>query len=249
MADAGERYELYYWSNIQGRGEFVRLAFEEAGARYVDVARMPEEEGGGDDAIERLLETKRRGPRPFAPPVLVAGDMVLSQTAAILDWLAPRLGLAPDDTVERAFALELQLTIADVLDEVHETHHPIASRLYYEDQRDEARRRAADFRRYRLPKFLAHFEAALAENPAGSDHLVGGSLSYIDLSLFQLLAGLEYAFPRAMKKLGGQYPLCHALKSRVAARPRIAAYLSSPRRIPFNEQGIFRHYPELDASR
>ncbi len=244
---AGERYELYYWSNIQGRGELIRLALEEAGAEYVDVARLPESEGGGDDAVMRLLEEKRRGPRPFAPPILVAGDMVLSQTAAILQWLAPRLGLAPPGDDEQAWALELQLTIADAVTEVHDSHHPIASRLYYEDQRAEAKKRARDVVHNRLPRFLGHFEAALAENPAGSEHLVGDRLTYVDLSLFQLVSGLEYAFPRAMKKLTPTIPLSIALAGRVAARPRIQAYLASPRRIPFNQEGIFRHYPALDG--
>ena len=249
MGETPERYELYYWPDIQGRGEFVRLAFEEAGIPYVDVGRLPEEQGGGEDAIVRLLEDRRRGPRPFAVPALVVGDMVLSQTAAILDWLAPRLGLAPEGEEGRAWALELQLTIADAVSEVHDSHHPVASGLYYEDQRDEAQRRARDLVRRRLPKFLGHFEAALRENPDGDDHLVGKRLSYVDLSLFQLLSGVEFAFPRAFGHLAPRIPLSLALRDRVAARPRIAAYLASPRRIPFNQEGIFRHYDELDAPR
>jgi len=246
MAKTEERYELYYWSEIQGRGEFIRLAFEEAGVPYVDVARLPESKGGGDAAIEGILGDRRSGPRPFAPPTLVVGDFVLSQTAAILHWVAPRLRLAPDGEDARAWALELQLTIADVVTEAHDSHHPIAAGLYYEDQRDEARRRAEDVVKNRLPKFLGHFEAALHENPGGSDKLVGDRLTYVDLSLFQLIEGLRYAFPRAMKRLAGDFPLCIALHDSVAARPRIAAYLASPRRIPFNEMGIFRHYDELD---
>ncbi len=248
MADAKpERYELYYWPTIQGRGEFIRLALEEAGADYVDVGRLPDDEGGGEDTIESVLEDRRRGPRPFALPAIKLGDLVLSQTGAILHWLAPRLNLAPPDEDGRAWALELALTVADIVTEAHDAHHPIGSGLYYEDQRDEARRRAEDVVKHRIPKFLAHFEAALAENPDGSDYLIGKRLTYPDLSLFQLVSGLQYAFPRAMKKLGGDYPLCLALHKRVAARPRIAAYLASPRRIPFNEMGIFRHYDELDA--
>jgi glutathione S-transferase len=247
MADEkSERYELYYWPTIQGRGEFVRLAFEEAGVPYIDVGRLPEDEGGGEDTIERVLEQKQRGPRPFALPALMVGDFVLSQTAAILDWLAPRVGLAPNDAEGRAWALELQLTIADLVTEAHDSHHPIGSGLYYEDQRKEATRRSEDVVKNRLPKFLSHFEAALRENPAGSDHLVGDRLTYVDLSLFQLMSGLDYQFPRAMKRLEKSTPLSRALQRRVAARPRIAAYLASPRRIPFNQMGIFRHYPELD---
>jgi glutathione S-transferase len=250
MADAkARRYELYYWPTIQGRGEFIRLALEEAGADYIDVARLPDEQGGGEDNIESILEVRRRGPRPFALPAIKLGDTVLSQTGAILHWLGPRLNLAPPDEDGRAWALELALTVADLVTEAHDAHHPIASGLYYEEQREEARRRAADVVDNRIPRFLAHFEAALAENPDGSDHLIGDRLTYPDLSLFQLVAGLQYAFPRAMKRLSGKFPLCLALHHRVAARPRIAAYLASPRRIPFNEMGIFRHYDELDAGR
>ncbi len=248
MADAKARpYELYYWPTIQGRGEFIRLALEEAGADYVDVGRLPEEQGGGEDTIASILEERRRGPRPFALPAIKHGDTVLSQTGAILHWLGPRLDLAPPDEDGRAWALELALTVADMVTEAHDAHHPIASGLYYEDQRDEARRRAADVVKNRIPKFLAHFESALEENPDGTDYLIGDRLTYPDLSLFQLISGLEYAFPRAMKELRGEYPLCMALHGRVAARPRIAAYLASARRIPFNEMGIFRHYDELDA--
>lgn len=246
-AAKSEHYELYYWPTIQGRGEFIRLAFEEAGVPYVDVGRLPEEEGGGEDTIERVLEERRRGPRPFALPALMVGDFVLSQTAAILHWLAPRLGLAPVGEDGRAWALELQLTVADLVTEVHDSHHPVAAGLYYEDQRKEARRRAEDVVKRRLPKFLGHFEAALHENPDGDEYLIGDRLSYVDLSLFQLLSGLDYAFPRAMKRLDRRLPLARALQRRVAERPRIAAYLGSPRRIPFNQMGIFRHYPELDA--
>jgi glutathione S-transferase len=250
MADArGERYELYYWPTIQGRGEFVRLAFEEAGVPYVDVGRQSEDEGGDEDAVMRVLEEKGRGPRPFALPALMVGDFVVSQTAAILHWVAPRIGVAPADDDGRAWALAIQLTIADAVTEVHDSHHPIASGLYYEDQRPEARRRAQDVIKRRLPKFLGHLESALRENPAGTDYLVGDRLSYVDLSLFQLLSGLDYAFPHAMKHLAARIPLSVALQKRIAARPRIAAYLASPRRIPFNQDGIFRHYPELDEGR
>jgi glutathione S-transferase len=248
MTTDATTYELFYWHMIQGRGEMVRLALEDAGVPYTDVCRRPESEGGGVAAIERLLGDARRGPRPFAVPALVVdGSMVLSQTAAILHWLAPRIGLAPDGEPERAWALELQLTISDVFTEAHDAHHPIGSGLYYEDQKPEAARRAADFVAHRMPKFLAHFESALAENPAGARScLVGDRVSYVDLSLFQLLAGLAYAFPRALARLEPTIPLSVALRDRVAARPRLAAYLASPRRIAFNQDGIFRHYAELD---
>jgi len=235
------RYELYYWTGIQGRGEFVRLALEDAGADYVDVARER-----GDDAMAPYLQGDRAGARPFAPPFLKAGRTVVAQTALILAWLAPRLGLVPEGAAARLQAQQLQLTISDMVAEVHDTHHPVAASLYYEDQREAARQRAADFRRLRLPKFLGYFEDVLA---AGDGlHALAGH-SYVDLSLFQLMSGLHYAFPRAMRRLRPELPHLHALASRVAERPRIAAYLASPRRLAFNESGIFRHYPELDATR
>jgi glutathione S-transferase len=236
-------YELYYWAGIQGRGEFVRLALEEAGAEYVDVARRP----GGEEAMVRMMHDEPGGRAPFAPPFLKAGDLVIAQTANILFYLGGHLGLAPADEAGRLWALQLQLTIADFVDEIHDTHHPIASSLYYEDQRQEAKVRADDFLKSRAPKYLGYFERVLERNPAGSDHLLGAELTYADLSLFQIVAGLRYAFPRAMAHLGPKHPRLIALHGRVAARPRIAAYLASDRRIPFNEHGIFRHYPELDS--
>src|SRR5580658_716558 len=234
------RYELYYWPSIQGRGEFVRLALEEAGADYVDVARRK----GGMAKMTRLLEGHRGRRLPFAPPFLKSGPLVIGQSALILMFLGERHGLAPANAAGRLWAHELQLTIADLVQEVHDTHHPIASSLYYEDQRPEARRRAGDFLKSRVPKYLGYFERVLARNPR---YLVGARLSYPDLSLFQVVEGLRYAFPRAMRRLERKYARVVELRDKVAARPRIAAYLASERRIPFNEQGIFRHYPELDA--
>jgi len=237
------RYELYYWSSIQGRGEFVRLALEEAGADYVDVAR----EEGGEAAMLRLLDGEEVARPPFAPPYLKAGALLIGQTANILLYLGGRLGLAPAPEAGRLWAHQLQLTIADFVDEAHDTHHPIASSLYYEDQRKEARARARDFLQSRAPKYLGYFERVLGRNAAGDGHLVGGTLSYPDLSVFQVVAGLRFAFPRAMAGLEPKYPRVIALHERIVARPRIAAYLASDRRIPFNQDGIFRHYPELDA--
>jgi glutathione S-transferase len=236
------RYELFYWDGIQGRGEFVRLALEEAGADYVDVAR----EAGGEGAMMRLLDGEEVEHPPFAPPFLRAGELLIGQTANILFYLGPRHDLAPADEAGRLWAHQLQLTIADLVDEVHDTHHPIAGSLYYEDQRPEAKRRTADFLKSRVPKYLGYFEKVLARNQAGDGHLVGATLAYADLSLFQVVAGLRYAFPRAMARLEPNYLRVIAVHGRVAARPRIAAYLGSNRRIPFNEHGIFRHYPELD---
>jgi glutathione S-transferase len=238
------RYELYYWPGIQGRGEFIRLALEEAGADYVDVARVP---GRGVAEMTRLLKDPSLPAAPFAPPFLKAGKLVIGQTANILLYLGPRLGLAPRSEAGRLSAHQLQLTISDWLSEVHETHHPIAGSLYYEDQKPEATRRAAQFTAERLPKFFDYFERMLKRDPKGKNFILGRSLSYVDLSLFQMFAGLRYAFPRAMARLEPEYPGLTALHDRVASRLRIAAYLSSERRLPFNQQGIFRHYPELDG--
>jgi len=235
------RYELYYWPAIQGRGEFVRLALEEAGADYVDVARR----AGGVDRMMRLMD---RGERPpFAPPFLRAGRLIVAQTAQILFFLGGRHGLAPKDEAGRLWTHQLALTAADLVLEAHDTHHPVGGGFYYEEQKKESRRRAEDFRKSRLPKFLGYFETVLGRNPRGPRHLVGARLTYADLSLFQIVAGLDYAFPRAMKRLARRIPNVRALHDNVARRPRIAAYLASARRIPFNEQGIFRHYPELDG--
>ncbi len=237
------RYDLYYWSSIQGRGEFVRLALEEAGADYVDVARQP----GGEAEMMRLMGSSDVGRPSFAPPFLKAGVLLIGQTANILMYLGGQHGLAPAGEAGRLWAHQLQLTIADLVDEAHDTHHPIASSLYYEDQRNEALARAADFRRSRMPKYLGYFERVVARNNSRGGHLVGARLSYPELSLFQIVAGLRYAFPRAMTALEPSYPRVVALHEQVAARPRIAAYLASDRRIPFNQHGIFRHYPELDG--
>jgi glutathione S-transferase len=242
-------YRLYYWTGIQGRGEFVRLALEAAGAPYVDVARLPEAEGGGDDAIVKLLEAPPPGVPPFAPPILVWRDVAIAQTALILQWLAPRLGLCPADEKSQLAAHQLQLTITDFVAEAHDVHHPIAVSLYYEDQREEALRRAGHFRRERMTKFLGYFERVLASNKSGRGrHAVGKKLSYVDLSLFQVTSGLAYAFPKTLARLRRRLPLLTALGARVAAQPGIAAYLASPRRLPFNEGGIFRHYGELERA-
>ena len=227
------RYELYYWPSIQGRGEFVRLALEDAGADYVDVARRPK----GMRAMMHLMESRSVKKRPFAPPFLRAGELIIAQTAMILHWLAPRLGLAPKSDAARLWLHQQQLTISDWLVEVHDTHHPVGSGLYYEDQKPESRRRAADFRSTRLPKFLGYFERL--ERPR--------RVTYLDLSLFQMVEGLRYAFPRAMARVERKYPKLVANHDRMAARPRLAAYLASKRRIPFNQQGIFPHYSALDA--
>ncbi|MBI5615590.1 MAG: glutathione S-transferase [Gammaproteobacteria bacterium] len=242
------RYELHYWSGIQGRGEYIRLALEEADAAYVEVVRLPESQGGGDGAmLARLDEADERQP-PFAPPFLKAGKRVIAQTANILQFLGPRLGLVGASENARLWTHQLQLTIADLVNEVHDAHHPIAVSLYYHEQKPEAKRRTQHLIAERLPKFLGYFERVLERAPGGGKWLAGGKLSYADLSLFQTLAGLRYAYPKAMAKLEPAWPRIVALHDRVAARPRIAAYLASSRRVPFNEHDVFRHYPELDRA-
>jgi glutathione S-transferase len=234
------RYELYYWPSIQGRGEFIRIALEDAGADYSDVAREPK----GMDKMMRMMESRAEKFPPFAPPFLKSGKLVLAQTANILFYLGPRLDLAPRADADRLRAHGLQLTIADWVAEAHDTHHPIAGSLYYEDQKREAKRRAADFIAERIPKYLGYFEGTLKQNR--SDYIFGRKCTYVDLSLFQMVEGLRYAFPRAMKRIEPKHSRIVALHDRVAARPSLAAYLSSERRIPFNQDGIFRHYSELD---
>lgn len=235
-------YRLYYWPTIQGRGEFVRLALEQAGADYVDVAR--ESKTGYADEVTRLLAGSDLPRPPYALPALRDGDMLVAQTAAILLYLGPRLGLAPASEDGRLWAHQIQLTILDLVDEAHNTHHPVGSGLYYEDQRPEAARTAEIFRSERLPKFLDWLETVLAR--FAGDWLADDKPGYVDLSAFQVVEGVRYAFPRAAASVLAEAPLVTALVERVRALPRIAAYLASRRRLPFNEQGIFRCYAELD---
>jgi glutathione S-transferase len=236
------RYELYYWPSIQGRGEFVRLALEDAGAAYLDIARTSK----GMSTMMRFMDNRSEKYPPFAPPFLKAGKQVIAQTANILFYLGPRLDLAPKNEAARLWAHQLQLTIADWVAEAHDTHHPIGSGLYYEEQRPEAKRRSADFIAERVPKFFGYFEKILGQNQKSGGYLLGRSVCYADLSLFQMVAGLRYAFPNAMARLEKKFHRAVELHDRVAARPRLAAYLNSERRLPFNEEDIFRHYPELD---
>jgi len=233
------KYELYYWPEIQGRGEYVRLALEEAGAAYVDVARGPR----GTSAMMKMMDA-HEGTPPFAPPFLKAGKLVIGQTANILLYLGARHALAPKTEAGKLWVHQLQLTITDFVVEVHDTHHPLGPSLYYEDARPAAKKRTAEFWSERVPKYLGYFEQLLAGN--GGTCVTGRRLTYVDLSLFQIVAGLRYAFPRRMKAFEADIPGLVGLHDRVAARPNIKAYLASERRIAFNEQGIFRRYKELD---
>lgn len=234
------RYQLYYWPGIQGRGEFVRLALEDAGAAYDDVARGK----SGMDRMLAMMQGGRDKHPPFAPPFLKAGRLVIAQTANILFYLGPRLKLSPRDEAGRLWLHQLQLTVIDFVKEIHDTHHPIAGSLYYEDQKAEAQKFAHYFVKDRVPKYLGYFESVLTKS--GGPYALGRKFSYMDLSLFQLVAGLRYAFPQAMARAERKLPGVVAVHDRVAARPRIKKYLASPRRLAFNEMGIFRHYAELD---
>jgi glutathione S-transferase len=244
-------YQLHYWPAIQGRGEFVRLALEAAGAPYVDVARGDAAQGQGMGAMTRYFEDASIARPPFACPFLVDGRKVIAQSAAILLYLGPRLDLVGKSEADRVWTHQIQLTIADFVTEVHDMHHPLGAGLYYEDQKKESARRAAEFRKDRLPKFLRWFEAILERNPRNAarafPHLVGAKLSYADLSLFQCVEGMHYALPKAMKRAMKQAPLVATVHAGVSRHRRVAAYLASERRIPFNEEGIFRRYPELDG--
>jgi glutathione S-transferase len=231
-------YELYYWDGLQGRGEFVRLALEEAGAEYVDVARSE----AGMKKLLAVLKWKETLP-PFAPPFLKDGEVVVSHVANILQYLGPKLGLVPADAALRLFANGLQLTITDFVTEIHDTHHPIAVMQYYEEQKEAAKLRSAQFLAERLPKYLGYFETVVERN---GGHAVGNAITYVDLSLFQIVEGLRYAFPRGMKGFSEHYPALAKLHDGVKRRKNVAAYLKSGRRLAFNETGIFRHYPELD---
>jgi glutathione S-transferase len=240
-------YEFFYWPEIQGRGEFVRLALEDADAAFIDVARGSESEGRGVPAMLALMRGEGTSHIPFAPPFLRDGSVIVSHTATILLYLGARIGLAPTDEDGRLWTHQIQLTITDIVKEVYNSHHPIDEDQWFHEQKDEAIARAAVFRRDRLPKFLGWFERILQANPAGVDHLVGSSVTYADLSLFQLIEGLRFAFPLAVERELAKLPRVTALHSAVAERPRLKAYLASGRRVPFKETGIFRRYLELDG--
>ena len=233
------RYQLYYWPGIQGRGEFVRLALEDAGASYEDVARKP----GGTAKMMTMMDGRDKRP-PFAPPFLKAGKRVIAQMAEILFYLGPRLKLAPRAEADRLWLHQLQLTVTDFVKEIHDTHHPLGGEFYYEDAKPEAKRYAGNFLDERAPKYLGYFETVL--DKSRGPYLLGRRLTYVDLSIFQLIEGLRYAFPKAMRGLERDVPGLVTVRDKVAKRPGIKAYLGSVRRIPFNEDGIFRHYPELD---
>lgn len=228
------KYQLYYWAGIQGRGEYVRLALEDAGVPYDDLP-----------GVGKFIEGRGVTRPPFAPPYLKAGRQLIGQTANILLFLGERHGLAPRDAAGRLWVNQLQLTIADFIVEIHDTHHPVGSSLYYEDQKREAKRRTRQFLRTRLPKFLDYFERVLERNRSRGPWLVGATRTYADLSLAQVVAGLQYAFPNATRRALRTRPRLKKLREAVFERPRIKRYVNSPRRLAFNNDDLFRRYPEL----
>lgn len=230
-------YRLWYWPSIQGRGEFVRLPLEAAGIAYRDCARETDEK-----ALMANMEAQDDD-GPFAPPYLETKDGTIAQVANILLYLGEAHDLVP--AAQRHWINQLQLTVADLVAEVHNVHHPVSTSDYYHDQKPEAARAATTMREERMSKFLGHFENAAKANDG--DWLTGARWCYADTSLFQVIEGLRYMFPKRMAAIG-DYPALIALRDRVAALPGIAAYLASERRIPFNQDGIFRHYSELDAA-
>jgi glutathione S-transferase len=240
-------YELYYHSRIQGRGEFVRLALEEAGAAYKDVARLPAEQGGGAEAVFAMMDSRGGDRPPYAPPILKDGTYVISHTANILMYLGGRIGLAPDDEQARHWLHSLQLTMIDFAKDVHDTHHPISNTLYYEEQKEAAALATAKFHEFRVPKYFSYFEKVIGCNPAKSGWLVGAGPTYADTSMFQLIEGMHYAWPRLWGAVADDYPGVAEIRNRVAERPNIKAYCESGRRIQFNDGGVFRYYRELDT--
>jgi glutathione S-transferase len=235
-------HRLYYWPNLQGRGEFVRLVLEAAGVPYEDVARVHPD---GAREVMAFMTADREGQLPFAPPVLVVGEHVLAQMPVIVRYLGEAHGLAGTDPIANAHVQQLVLTWCDVVDEVHAVHHPVSTAWFYEQQRDEAIVAARLFRDERLVRWLQWGERTLQRH--GGDWLAGSRMTVADLAAFQVVTGLRHMFPVAMGRTRGRHPGLMALVDRVAAVPRVAAYLESDRRIPFNLDGIFRAYPELDG--
>ena len=211
-------------------------------------------------------------PPSLAPPILRHGDLLINQLPNILLYLGPQLGLAPywdEDPNGIYYINELALTASDGLsNEAHDTHHPIAAGAYYEDQKEEAKKKAKDYIKNRLPKFVGYFERVLkSEASKGGEWLYGGKLTYADLVLFHTVDGVSFAFPKALEKMkkSGEYDGVFNLIERIRSRDNIKKYLESDRRQKYSK-GIYRkssliyivswercltlpgHYPELDAS-
>ncbi|KEY69018.1 hypothetical protein S7711_03320 [Stachybotrys chartarum IBT 7711] len=243
-------YELIYWPSAPGRGEPVRLLFEEAGVPYADTAK---DAGRAVETIQGLMAAEHLGddsnPPVFAPPLLRHGDLLINQLPNILLYLAPKLGLAPAAGPAVYHLNAIVLTLLDgFVNELHETHHPIATSQYYDDQKPEAKKRSKSYREERLPRFLGYAQRLLDAKTSGDGPwLYGGSLTYADLVLFQGIHGTKYAFPKTVEKLqkSGKYDGVFALFDAVQERPNIKAYMASDRRVDYS-QGIWRYYPELE---
>ncbi|KAL8377496.1 hypothetical protein RB595_008259 [Gaeumannomyces hyphopodioides] len=241
-------FHLIYWPGFPGRGEFVRIALEEAGIAYKDTAHQVD----GMSVMQAQLAGDDKNPPVFAVPALRHGDVLISQTPNILQYLGEVAGLAPTAAAGgagRHHVHALALTALDGFgDEVHGTHHPVDVAAYYDDQRAEALRYARVYVGGRLPKFLAYFEGVLAAPTSGAGPwLYGGRLTYADLALYHGLDGVHFAFPKAVAKAkeSGKYGRVFALYDAVKERPNIKAYLASERRQKYSD-GLFRYYPELD---
>ncbi|KAI0205629.1 glutathione S-transferase protein-like protein [Astrocystis sublimbata] len=257
-------YELIYWCSCPARGEHIRLALEEAGAPYSDTLSLGMEKCW--KKVEEYIADDYMGesgnPPYYAPPFFKHGSLMISQTSNILMYLGPRLGLSGSKEGDAYRVNALALTALDGLsDEVHQTHHPIAHDLFWEDQKEESRRCSKEWVKDRLPKHLGFWDKVLkcekalpgawsmGESEASpGPWLLGDTFTYADLVLFQCIDGVLFAFPRAMKqaKDSGKYDRVFQLHDAVAARPNIAAYLSSNRRQEYNI-GIYRYYEENDV--
>ncbi|KAI0012376.1 glutathione S-transferase protein-like protein [Xylariaceae sp. FL0662B] len=244
-------YELIYYTGVPGRGEHVRLMFEEAGAPYEDTQFLSFDKAR--ETVTHWLGAGGHGnPKYFAPPLFKHGDLVMSQTPNILLYLGPKLGLAGsrEDDVYRVNALALT-ALDGLCNEVHDSHHPIAVMLPYEDQKEESLRRSQYWIKNRLLTHLEYWQKALVgDKETGGPWLLGTTLTYADLVLFQCLDGTTYAFPNAMKQAreSGKYDRVFELWEAVKARPNIAAYLGSNRRQKYQDWGIYRHYPDNDLA-
>ncbi|KAL1639271.1 hypothetical protein SLS58_008113 [Diplodia intermedia] len=251
-------YELLYHPGIPGRGEYIRLVLEAAGTPYSEPAR--EKGKAGYDAVLATCSPSSTGdadgnPPVFAPPALrVPGAgrdgkaLVIAQTPNIIQYLAPKVGLAPADEADALHASQIMLTALDLSNETHDSHHPIAVSLYYEDQKDAAKQRAKDFRENRIPKFFSYFERSLKgnEESGGGKYLVGDKLTHADTTVWQVIDGLLFAFPKELEARKEEFPLIFGkFYPGIKEEKGLKEYLASDRRLKYS-QGLYRHYPELD---
>ncbi|SMY24333.1 unnamed protein product [Zymoseptoria tritici ST99CH_1A5] len=249
------KYEILYHPGIPGRGEFIRLAFEVTGTPYTDIANSQKD---GYATVQKTCmnttSTASEGSNPpmFAPPALRipgAGKngeaLVIAQTSNILLYLSEKLSLLPEgDENGKYFVNQLVLTALDLNNEIHDTHHPIGPSLYYEDQKDASLLKAKDVRENRIPKFLSYFERVLKGNGDGK-YLVGERVTTADVTVWQVLDGLQFAFPKEMAVRRKEFEALFKWYEGFKEEKGLKAYLGSERRLPYS-QGVFRYYPELD---